>query len=459
MNNILFLVGAIIVPILVGKIVTKFIYGRSIWENIGLSFLFGTNLLTLLFFLCHLYLDIQYSLQMMLSLVFTTSIISCLLNRKELWLLSSTFLNKIFSTPQTKQWKSLLFLEKMLLLTVSALWSYVLISNFFWPLVDWDAIALYDYRAIVIADTGSLDLAVKHGYSLQYPLYTSLLHAATYFFGNSEVKFWYALLFIAYGFVFYGLIRRWQSRVISLISLTVLSSTPLLLNHSLMAYTNLPYSIFISLGYLYLFNWLAKEDKNDLAVGSLLIAMSTWVRSADPFWLPAIGLLLLGVVKSLYEKKPQFSPLIWIFLIWLYKQPWHSFVIQQIGSDVIGPLGAISRISTTNIEEIFVRVWTVTQYVKQSVLSLLKPYGLLLIISLLTAIERKSFWIVFECIFLLGLLFFIFLGTFIFSFHFDQWQEIPDSASRMSMVLLPISIYIIFRSEVWKHIEAVINKK
>src|SRR5690606_36372601 len=108
------------------------------------------------------------------------------------------------------------------------------------------ALALYDYRAKVKAVEGSMQQGPSLGYFFQYPPYTSLLHVFSYIFSIDRPKIIYSCLYLSFLITFFALLRRSNTSSIALTGTLLLAIDTFVFRHSTMAYTNLPYVIFLS---------------------------------------------------------------------------------------------------------------------------------------------------------------------------------------------------------------------
>ena len=93
-------------------------------------------------------------------------------------------------------------ISKVLLAVLTIIFLNSLLQNYFWPVSDWDALALYDFRGKVVAETGSFIDGIKLGYFYQYPPFTSLLHTTLYVLNFDRVKVWYSLLYVSFQIIF-----------------------------------------------------------------------------------------------------------------------------------------------------------------------------------------------------------------------------------------------------------------
>ena len=278
-----------------GALIAVLLRIKSFAEIMGLGFILGTFLftLTLLFYHSLTGAPINASAVFVVSGGITLLLSPLIPRLLILSRQSSSFLTKLLKMPL------------VLKIVIGILFTLVLISviqNLFWPITDWDAMALYDFRARIVAETGSFSLGRELGYFFQYPPFTSLLHTSTYLLGFQRAKIWYSFLYGSFLLVFFALSRKQTNLLLSLFGTLALAVNPMISGNAIVAYTNLSYTMFLGLGVIYLWQWFSSRDLNSVVLGSAFVAASCWVRSSEPFWLVGV-LLLVGIIVSSIQKK------------------------------------------------------------------------------------------------------------------------------------------------------------
>lgn len=419
----------------------------SNYERFGLSWLIGSAIISYTWFLSYRFLGFSFNLlHLTILLVILNALIIFYKGHK---IYPSKFINNFQTRLKNhvaliKKWD---VISQVLLSSIIVVFLFSIFQNIFLPITDWDALALYDFRARVISETGTFDEGIKLGYFLQYPPYTSILHAIIYV-GKMEIaKIWYSILFGSFLLVFYSLLRRFRTRTTSLLGTLFVATSPLMLSHSIMAYTNLPYSIFLVLGYIYLLFWTKKGIKYDLYIGSALVAFTTLIRLTEPFWILSIFLIILGYIK--HRSNLMDTVTCMIMLVYL-KIPWTSFVAFHESRTPEQPLAIIQSVASDSNSFSPSNIFEVSIFLYQSVLPVVSIFLPAVLISFVSVIlfKKWSKLIDFTIYFLfLGM---IFYGTLLFSQSYPEWKNIPDSAARMAMFLLPYSIYLIFLSPIFR---------
>ena len=433
--------------IVMGYLLGAIIGVKNFWERVSVGWLLGTSVSTYLFFLLYAYAGWRYTwvytILLFVGLNAFLLILAVVTKRFSL----SRFRTEMRSHFQ--RWHKLrnntviLVLIGMIAIPVA----FAFAQNIHWPVVDWDALALYDFRAKVFAMSGGMDDGIIRGYFLHYPLYTSLLHTFSYVFGIQASKMWYTMFYVATLLVFYSLLQRHTTQRYALLGTFFLAISPRIFQHAQMAYTNLPHAVFLALGYLYLWEWWRKGDKVDVILGATLIMASTWVRLTEPLWMPSLLMLTLGLLKW---RRQVGLIIISAILIVILRMPWTAFVAYHDHLSIANPLQIGQGLQLpNNIWELLVRVPEVNTFFWISIFPLFAGYVYPMVISGLYLLYKERWKDLWEYLWMIFFLLFIFAGIFLFSFQFKGWQLIPDSAARMAMFLIPLSIYLVMKSELW----------
>ena len=398
----------------------------------GLSFLLGIGLFTLAMYASSL-LGIKFTLLNNLFLLILLFVPLFLFEKKRI---------KKYFTEFSRSAKNMdLTLEEKVILGV--LGFFVLssfINTFYWPVYSWDALVLYDFRGMVFAQTGFMKDAFITGYYLGYPLLTSLAHATVYLLGGRNPQFIYSLFYLSLGLGFYGLLREIISRRLSLLFTLALIVVPLVFEHSLISYTNLPYTSFLSLGAIYFYLWDKNRESGYLILSAILVGLSTWTRGVEPYWL---AIFLVVVIVSFFRRK-LFDIVIYSLFFFPIQQAWKIFQSNLLSLQQ-STVGEVTNYAKDLLNVLDLNRWTlVIRYLYQYIIS---PWGavfsafiLAFIYSFIVKKQKESL-----LIFLITFVFlsFLLMGTFIYSYTASNWMEIHDAANRMSMIFYPLLLYCI----------------
>lgn len=416
---------------------------HNVAGRLGLSYLLGIGIFTLLMYVTNL-LGLKLTFLNNILIFIAVSIPLVFLARKKL----INYWNE--HRKSVKNFRPDLT-EKIILFAIMFLVLSSFIATFYWPVYIWDSLTLYDFRAHLFSQTGFIKHALDasyNGYYLSYPLLTSLSHTIVYLTGGNNPQFIYSLFYMSLGLVFYGQLREFVSGKYSLLFTLVLILVPQIFNQSAVSYTNLPYMIFFALGAIYFYVWNKKRSTGYLMLSAILLGFSVWTRSVEPFWM---GIFMLLILTSIFRKK-FLDIFVFSFFFFPVQMVWENF--KSLSTSAI-PTTGIIRGSATILTKYFnfQKIGEVSNYVYQSVIH---PWGLIfplflavLIYSLIIGEIRNTYMIYLIVFVLLAMLF---AGTYVFSFTFATWSQIPDSASRMAMIFYPLFMYSVALSFVDEHI-------
>lgn len=457
----------------------------SLPERVGLAFLLGSGLTSFLFFWTYAFFNFPFNAVN----VFLIHVLPLVLIFIFIWLRqrSQMSFNLKVGNSKIKKYLSTVSkfsdLEKWLLFILLFLIIVSAFLNYVRPITDWDAIALYDFRAKVMTMTGSWSSGFDLGYFFQYPPYTSLLHAMIYALGIPQAKVWYSCLYFSFIVSFYALLRRKVNRLLSLVGALLLAISPLVLEHATVAYTNLAYTTFFVLSIIYLWYWLEQQHTSDLILGSLLLGLTTWVRMSEPFWVVGVVLIFSGLIGYKQQSLRQVLKVFYGFaifsgirIVWLQYLKYLGTILRTNGATNIPPPEAATTpmhvtVSAGSLLLKLTGIWGtyaivllkplpilqlhiaqvlqyMTGYIFPAFSYLLFP--VLLSCFLLFKHKNASLFLNFQILTMLLLLGMIFGGTLVFSFTFFTWDQIGGSANRMVMFLPPFFIFILMQSPLWQ---------
>lgn len=412
-------------------------------ERIGISFLLGSGIFTLAVF-CYSTFGVKITTESTLFAL-TIGIIFIIL-------LLKLFKRKVVINPIgfMKFFITFPLVDKIIVFAIASLMIGSLVVTLYFPVNAWDSIVLYDFRARIVAQQGFYaQIASNFSYFAGYPLFTSLSHTLVYIFNGNNPQFLYSLLYVSFIFIFYTNLRKFVDRRISLVASLMLATAPAIFDHSTVAYTNLPYTIFLVTGTTYLFNWIVKKKTfGYLILSAVLVGLSTWSRAAEPFWI--INMLILLFLTLYRFKRYIFSTLVYTIFFFLIKTPWSLFNYSEPMKSKIPVTSVItaelSSYASTLSKTIFDpdRINQVMVYIYQNVITSWYPLIFLFLFCLFVSLKNiftRASTIFLIIIFLHFAL--LLYGSYRFSFDFAEWINIPDSARRMAMFFIPFMIFYI----------------
>lgn len=323
-----------------------------------------------------------------------------------------------------------------------------LIIGLYWPVIGWDSLALYDFRAITFLETGGMEDGIARGYFFGYPLLTSLAHTWIYMFGgNPHVLHW--LFYISFLIGVYYYIKNNSTILTARLVTLLLALLPSLFQMSFFDYTNLPYLVYIVISFLYLDRWFKSSNLEFLVIAFLFTGFSTWTRMTEPFWLITILFSLLGIFVKMKDSQGfpfQHSKLIIVWLLSLVlffaiQQPWRIYESLQLRSD--RNIGAqvqllISFKDSFSIDRAIDVILSTYNYSVSSWQPALNILIVLVLLEYKSLLKHKYFLGI-----ILSNIFLIFFGTYLFSLFFDLWKHIIASQIRLSNFMVPLIIIMI----------------
>lgn len=438
------------------------------WEKLGLAFILGSWLVTVEMMVAY-QIGGRFSAQSSLLAIGITLVVE---------IIALQFLNKIsvLIDDLKAAWLALEDISKNLpdrlrsltkihpiqlgamVLTLGFL-VYTLISNWIWPVSDWDAIALYDFRAQVIRLAGTWSEGRALGYFYHYPPFTSLWHGLFYQLGFERVKILYTLLFSSFLLVCYQFLRTRTSALRAWLGIFLLTFAPLIWGHIMVAYTNLPYTIYFCLAVFYAINWVESRNKGYLWMSLMLLAGSTWIRQSEPFWVLVIALQLWGSLR-VRELKTWVITGVGIALYAVFFNYWPTYTASlDLPPPPVSVNDALGYSVPLNSGTLVHHTFLVTDHVLKSVV---QPLKWLLLPTMLVLVWDREFWrnrtsrLITMLLIIMALL--IWGGTFYFSFTYKSWHLIGESLTRLTMVTVPLMIVILAQSSLWLWGETLLSK-
>jgi len=298
-------------------VVNLFMSKVHIFERVSLGFLVGLGIFTFVLFLANWFLAVPFEIFPVVAILFWLIILFGFINL--------LFRRKLSYKFNFIEWyRSLSGIEKGIALLIGFILFSVFVSDLYWPIWMWDAIALYDYRAKNMVLLGRIvgSFSVSSG---TYPLLTSMSHGIIYLFGGTNPQYLYFLFLLSLSVIFYFFLRRFLVRKYSLISLLFLISIPLLTQQAQVALTDLPQSAYLVPAFLYLILGLSEENKSYIIFSGIFFTLSTWVRN-EPFWM--VGLFVLFIFS--YKQKWFLLDGLYYIIVHIVSNIWNNFIVGHL---------------------------------------------------------------------------------------------------------------------------------
>lgn len=339
---------------------------------------------------------------------------------------------------------------KILTFVLLILSSLIILITVFWPISEWDALTLYDFRGKVFSeslsfrDIQNLDNfdTFNAGYYFSYPPSTSLIHAAFYILGSNSPQVIYPVMYFALILFFYIHLSARVNRKIAFLITGVLMSINVFVNHASVPYTNLPYTYFYFVSTILLIEYLESgKDNYKLFVSGLFLAGASWIRSVEPFYIVNIFILILYLVT---KKKNLISIIIFSSPVLIIRKVWQLIQNEYATKSFLNDVDY-----NTIIKNLFYTVPSVIVKALDSFVGFIHEniiiYVLLLIVTIyvvkkgIVEIYKSEMWLL---LVIYSNLVVILTGTIAIGILIPGRNEIYDSINRFGIFLYPLIIYI-----------------
>lgn len=393
---------------ILGYLIANLFIGNHYGEKIGLSFLLGSCLLSLLLFFLE---KIGVSFTPINSwLVILTAIF--------LAFLTNLFFKKpiIPKVNQKIAKKSRLPLIFLVFISASSF-----ISNLVTPIKDWDALTLFDLRAKAFLFTHNSSMISTDSYFTLHNFYTTMMHYWFWLTGWFSPMPFYSLAFASFLILSHFLFRRNLNSKLSILFTTALALSPHIFENTFIAYTNLSYSIFLVLGAIYMYYWSKKLKWSDLFLGLFFSIMTIWVRKVEPLWLANLAVIPYFLIFKQNNKTLKilvFAPL----LLVIYYTKSHFSVITNFNLQLL---------------------LQVINFLKWSVFNYYFPFFIIpFFVFLYQVICRQINWE--ALILVLSHLILIILSSYGFASEMPgYWSGIPDTFRRLTLYWPLLVVFIV----------------
>jgi len=316
--------------------------------------------------------------------------------------------------------------------------------------MEWDAVALYDARAMFLKAGVKFSDMVQFSkydevnyYYLMYPPFTSISHYMwREVLPTVSVSLYYSVYLLLFAVGLYLLASKLLGRFYGLLAvlLTILIKDIFIL--SILEYANLPFTTNIVFAVLLLAIYLKYKEKWTLFMSAVLLALSQWIRFLEPVWLLVITVFSVVLIKEKRYKELIISVLILLTPSVLNYLSWNNFV-SNIAHNPNSVTTNTSIIINMIIGLVAGKAFEVFKYC-------IKVFGLQFVgylatlISGLLFIKRKIMDSSFTYLlyFLTATILFYFIAIYYSSFQGEWWQSLGGSVIRSSSYIIPIAIII-----------------
>lgn len=430
-----------ILGITITFVITK---DMRVLERIGLGYLIGIGIQTWIMFCLSLLgaglTTVSFLIQWLAFIV----ILGIILFLEKRLILLKSFFQQV--TNLKKIWSNS---DKIFVTIFSSILLISLIIGLYWPVIGWDALALYDFRAQSFLATGSMADAISREFFFGYPLLTSLGHTWVYMFGgNPHLIHW--MFYASFLITTYSLLRSRISEFSAKLTVITLAIATPLFQQSFFDYTYLSYLVYLTLSYLYIDKWIRSTQNWLLIVAFILIGLSTWTRATEPFWITLIFISVIGLILKIkkFKSSPGFvlkTLLIWILSLSLFfaiQQSWKVYSTSMLNvsnSSLVQVNYLISdakRFNLLDFGEIVVATYAVT-------MSTWQPALVILLILLILERKKANEYKYILLILLISILILI-AGSYDYSLYISDWRDILPSQRGLSGFIPILLIILIF---------------
>jgi hypothetical protein len=434
---VIYPIFSILITILFFGIIIKSIFKKiGIIELLGISFLIGIGLESIILFVIFSQLDlVNAQIYWWIKAAEGISVMALfLIKRPKLILRKECTLKSIIS------WSGLFWLGILLLFTLS------LIYTLYYPVYTTDSLYYFDFRSKIMFLSHSVSgISIIPNWSY-YPMFTSMVGLISRLSGSDNPSFYYPIMFLSFALIFYSSLRRFSTRNIASIFTLLMYSTPLLYWQSrLDGMTNLPYAIFLGTGFIYAIDYLITKKENSqyyLFFSILALGLSRWVRIQEPFWM----IPLIPISIKLVWNKNFLNLLLGILLFYSICSIWPNYISKTFNkmhgkNTTVSAVGAIKTLSVEN-KKILSTIGHVSSDTSITMYQSLSPISVLFIISLVfLPLIEINYPIAISLYFIFGSWALIIISTLYGSFVWSWMLDLQNSLSRLSSFFVPLIWY------------------
>ena len=323
------LIVGLLFPTLFGFIISLLIISDvPIFERISIAYGLGFGLLTLAMFFLNV-AGVKFSLINTVILISALMILSLiyLLLRHRISCASLRELNVFKKIRQTIS--SLSIFEGIII----GLLTFFLLSNIaisvYWPVWEYDALSMFDFRARVFAKTESISEAartitiISPSYFLAYPPLASLVNTWLYLCGWAHPKIFCPLLLISLAIISYYSLRDYSLRYHALLFTLIIVTNPGIYFYAASSYINFPFAFYFAAGVMYLYRWMSTQKRGFLGLAGILFALFAWTRrESGPLFLGSLVILIIFAVP----RRRFFAPILFAFLYFSVEPLWNIYL-------------------------------------------------------------------------------------------------------------------------------------
>lgn len=310
------------------------------------------------------------------------------------------------------------------------------------PTINFDSLAAWSFKAKTLYYEKGIDFnpdsAVYLGggghinYPWLIPLSQFWLHETLGEYNDLLANFIFFFYFIFIIILLYYFIRKYTSRLASLLFAFIFSSMPLIFYHGYNGYADLPLGYYGLIAFVLLFFWMKEKENKNLILSAIFFGIALWVKTEALFFIVSAVLIFsyyLFFNKIIEGKLKKILNFLLSVLVVILPILFFNFKYNLGISNVEPGIGFHSEIFKSLFESLFMsgnwNVWWVIVVV-------------IFILNIKMIIKNKE--LLFGWLFL-----FIILGEFlaVYLFTNDYQYAVDQTAiSRNIIALLPITVFL-----------------
>lgn len=179
-------------------------------------------------------------------------------------------------------------LDLVVLILIGLAFIVVFAIAAYWQPYFSDELRIWVFKGKLLAAGDSLDLAAHPSYPLNLPFQIASLELL----GSDFVHGLLVVYYVSLVLVFFSHLREWTDRRVALFCAFFLSTTPIFLWQSTLAYANIPFAFYYVASTLSLYRYLKQRDERTLLLAGILIGLAGWTRPEGLLYF-AINLFVL----------------------------------------------------------------------------------------------------------------------------------------------------------------------
>lgn len=440
-----------------GWLLLKIIRFSGTWqEKLGLSFILGSGLQTILYFFSVSKTDYTSPAT---YLKFTTFLI---LGLSGIYLI----LKYLFPVPKTNKINANASTKKDLIshfawIGILILFLISVIYTTYVPVHTTDSIHLYDFRAKIMYQTQTISAIRQIEHWKIYPPFTSMIHLFLRYSKLKNPSLYWPLMYLSFALIFYSLLKKKTNYRLASIGTLAMYSTPLIYWQSrLDGLTNIPYTIFYSLSVFYAIS--ATEDNKTnypyLAISILMTYLSVWTRMNEPFW--TIPFIIIATTLLFKRRLP--IPALFCVVMKPFKRIWTDYAsqnyitVKSVGTNITQKLLANSVFSPNTLLNIVFQLFNTLKFISLVLCKSLTPVIYIFFPVLIFGHSKRQ-----NPYLLTIILTFLFLwaGTTFAYLNFLNWEGLDNAFSRLSGILIPLMWMYVFQSKIWLSVKFLFPQK